>query len=164
MLLFILFTKIKKMKKNKLFLTALAGTCFALTLVSCKKSGCTDSTASNFNAEAKKDDGSCKKSTVDSRDQLVGNYLVTDSLFSSGVFVEEKVYVLQINKGDTKKDTIYINNFWNGGGSLEAINAGPNFSIPSQSGVSGLGKVTGSTITFDIADGGADHKGTGTKY
>lgn len=150
--------------KKKLFLTAIAGTCVALTLVSCKKGGCTDATASNYNAEAKKDDGSCKKAIVDSRDQLVGNYLVTDSLFSADVFVEEKVYVVQINKGDTKKDTLYVNNFWNGGGSLEAINAGPNFSIPTQGGVFGIGKVTGNSITFDITDGAGDHKGTGTRY
>lgn len=152
------------MKRKNLVLTVLAGTCFALMLTGCKKDGCTDATASNFNPDAKKDDGSCKKGNVDSRDQLIGNYLITDSLFSGGVFVEEKVYVLQINKGNTKKDTLYINNFWNGGGSLEAINAGPNFSIPSQGGVQGLGKITGSTLTFDIQDGGSDHKGSGSRY
>ncbi len=30
-----------------------------LVIVSCKKEGCTDSAASNYNEEAKKDDGSC---------------------------------------------------------------------------------------------------------
>ena len=29
------------------------------TVVSCKKKGCTDQTANNFDAEAKKDNGTC---------------------------------------------------------------------------------------------------------
>ncbi len=151
------------MRKKTLTLTALAVTCCAMMLAGCKKEGCTDSTASNFNPDAKKDDGSCKKSLTDSRDLLVGNYLVTDSVFVAGVFSEEKIYVLQITKGNTKKDTVYVNNFWNEGGSLEGITAGINFSIPSQGGVSGLGKVSGGALTFDISAGGADHKGSGTR-
>lgn len=38
----------------------ITGLVFASALVSCKKEGCTDEKASNFNDEAKKDDGSCK--------------------------------------------------------------------------------------------------------
>ncbi len=36
----------------------------ALTVASCKKEGCTDSTALNYNAKAKKDDGSCTYATT----------------------------------------------------------------------------------------------------
>ena len=32
---------------------------FSLMTFSCKKKGCTDSEATNYSAEAKKDDGSC---------------------------------------------------------------------------------------------------------
>ncbi len=38
----------------------------SLTMFSCKKKGCTDSSANNFNMEAKKDDGSCTFNTIDS--------------------------------------------------------------------------------------------------
>jgi hypothetical protein len=43
------------MKKSIIILAALIGT----TAISCKKEGCTDSTANNYNSKAKKDDGSC---------------------------------------------------------------------------------------------------------
>ncbi len=36
----------------------------SLTLTSCKKKGCTDSTANNYSSEAKKDDGSCTYTAV----------------------------------------------------------------------------------------------------
>lgn len=152
------------MNKRSLAIAAIAGMCSAFMFVSCKKDGCTDAAATNYEEKAKKDDGSCKYNSTDSRDQVVGNYLITDSLFVGGVFSEQKVYVLQVTKGETKKDTLYINNFWNEGGSLQAITAGTNFSIPSQMGLSGLGKVTGSTMTFTIEQGGgSEHKGVGTK-
>ena len=44
------------MSKKILFLLAIV--CMAATF-SCKKKGCTDPTALNYNADAKKDDGSC---------------------------------------------------------------------------------------------------------
>ncbi|MEN9302458.1 MAG: hypothetical protein RL264_887 [Bacteroidota bacterium] len=44
------------MKKAFLFLFIATGT---LTMTSCKKKGCTDETAVNYNSKAKKDDGSC---------------------------------------------------------------------------------------------------------
>ncbi len=48
------------MIKNILILTAAA-----TMLVACKKEGCTDENAINYNVEAKKDDGSCKFTTPD---------------------------------------------------------------------------------------------------
>lgn len=52
--------KTKSMKKaiNSLLFTAILG--FAtITFTSCKKEGCTDVNANNYNDEAKKDDGTC---------------------------------------------------------------------------------------------------------
>lgn len=45
------------MKKTLILLSV--ATIGALTFTSCKKKGCTDATATNFNADAKKDDASC---------------------------------------------------------------------------------------------------------
>ncbi|MDX1446485.1 DUF4856 domain-containing protein [Lishizhenia sp.] len=44
------------MKRSKALLVLIAG---AMAFTACKKEGCTDETASNYNEEAKKDDGSC---------------------------------------------------------------------------------------------------------
>jgi hypothetical protein len=49
--------KIKPMKKLILFLAV--GSLAVTTFSSCKKKGCMDSTATNYNSKAKKDDGSC---------------------------------------------------------------------------------------------------------
>lgn len=48
------------MSKNKIIIAAAL---LGVTAISCKKEGCTDSTATNYNEEAKKDDGSCKFET-----------------------------------------------------------------------------------------------------
>lgn len=49
-----------KMKKNQLLLVAVVALGITTTFTSCKKEeGCTDPAAENYNADAKKDDGSC---------------------------------------------------------------------------------------------------------
>src|SRR5690554_6970319 len=52
--------KQKRMLKNILLVTAVAATLF-----SCKKEGCMDETAINYNSEAKNEDGSCKYETAE---------------------------------------------------------------------------------------------------
>ena len=54
--------KNKEMKLIKTTLLVLGAT--ALLATSCKKKGCTDSTATNYSSEAKKDDGSCSYATT----------------------------------------------------------------------------------------------------
>jgi hypothetical protein len=46
--------------KNKYYLPAVLLLLGGLTMNSCKKEGCMDDKAKNFDSEAKKDDGSCK--------------------------------------------------------------------------------------------------------
>lgn len=51
------------MKRNLKLGLILSAACLTLTMVSCKKKGCTDEKATNYDEKAKKDDGSCTYST-----------------------------------------------------------------------------------------------------
>ena len=57
MIYFITFDKKYSMKKTLILLSV--ATIGAMTFTGCKKKGCTDATATNYNAKAKKDDASC---------------------------------------------------------------------------------------------------------
>lgn len=80
--------KTTKMKLGVLLFTA----AFTMTAVSCKKKGCTDETATNYNAEAKKDDGSCEYAdpVVDDESMVV----VSSNITSNTTWTSDKVYVL----------------------------------------------------------------------
>ena len=45
--------------------------CASLIISSCKKEGCTDETANNYNSKAKKDDGSCTYDTAPTEPKLI---------------------------------------------------------------------------------------------
>lgn len=143
----------------------------ALTLIvfiGCKKEGCIDPLASNYNSEAKKDDGTCTYPEPDARDPYLGNYWVTDSLFLFGDFSEQQIYTLTISTGGTSADTIYLNNLWNDGANYYAIMAGSNFSIPSQvvSGpysASGNGNFASDVITYQTSGDAYVNRGSGAK-
>lgn len=67
------FKKSKMMKSNKMNLSRIIFSVMLLTMIlsSCKKEGCTDNTAINYNSKAQKDDGSCKYDIVDN--ELIGS-------------------------------------------------------------------------------------------
>lgn len=155
------------MKLNKILLVGIILT--GLTL-SCKKEGCTNSEATNYSAEAKKDDGSCilPEPVIDPRDSYLGNYLVIDTLYLFGSFSETVTYTLQVTTGGTSEDTVYLNNLWNDGSNYFALMAGDNFSIPSQqvSGpyyASGSGNFTSNVITYETSGDAYLNTGTGPK-
>lgn len=76
------------MKLGVLLLTA----AFTMTAVSCKKEGCTDETATNYDADAKKDDGSCEyPDPVDDDESMV---MVSSNVTSNTTWSSDKVYVL----------------------------------------------------------------------
>lgn len=143
-------------------------TALITTFVSCKKEGCMDPLATNYNADAKKDDGTCVYPEPDARDPYLGNYWVTDSLFLFGDFSEQQIYTLSVTTGGTASDTIYLNNLWNDGANYFAIMTGANFSIPSQvvSGpysASGNGNFTSDVITYQTSGDAYVNEGSGAK-
>lgn len=48
------------MKNTKIIITGILGLSLAFGVTSCKKKGCTDTDATNYDAKAKKDDGTCQ--------------------------------------------------------------------------------------------------------
>lgn len=61
-----------------------------LSITSCKKKGCTDSTATNYDEKAKKDDDSCIYPSEET-----GNEVVTGSITSNTTWTSDNVYELQ---------------------------------------------------------------------
>lgn len=89
---------------------------------SCQKSGCTYKDAINYDSKAEVDDGSCifpepddePEPDTDVRDLLTGQYTCIDSAFRDGYEPYWEVlgpYTVNITKGNTIKDTLYINGF-----------------------------------------------------
>ena len=72
----------------------------SLTLTSCKKKGCTDSTANNYSSEAKKDDGSCTFTEV--------SYKANISNIATNVITE--TYVELASKASTLFDLSIVLN------------------------------------------------------
>ncbi len=136
--------------------------------IQCKKEGCIDAEAINYDADAKKDDGSCIYPDPDPREPYLGNYTVTDSAFLFGDFSEEVTYTLTVATNNTTGDTIYLNNLWNDGIGYYAILSGDSFLIPSQevSGpyfVSGSGDIVGNDITYETSGDVYENRGIGQK-
>ena len=59
-------------------------------VMSCKKEGCTDATAINYNVEAKKDDGTCKHESLNESVIEISSNITSDTTWETG-----KVYVLK---------------------------------------------------------------------
>jgi hypothetical protein len=93
------------MKTTKMKIgTLLLGAALTMTAVSCKKEGCTDSTATNYNDKAKKDDGSCVYANQDE-----GNVVyVSSNITSNTTWETGKIYVLQSRIAVTSGNTLTI--------------------------------------------------------
>jgi hypothetical protein len=77
------------MKKGTFKLALLAGL-VAVTAISCKKKGCTDATANNYNKEAKKDDGSCTVCSVEDESVIT----VSANITSNTTWTADKIWIL----------------------------------------------------------------------
>jgi hypothetical protein len=104
------------MKKISLILSVFF---ISLILSSCSKEGCTDSTATNYDSKAKKNDGSCKyennktvdpdKININSESQY---YYKLDGKIRSGIDGENNITTSVGHRAGVGLDTIY-NCIWN---------------------------------------------------
>lgn len=78
--------KTRKLNLSVVLLTAT----MAVSLVSCKKEGCMDSTATNYNEKAKKDDGSCEYPAT----TTAANIVVSGSITENTTWTANQVYEL----------------------------------------------------------------------
>ncbi len=78
----------KKVNKMKLGVAVLAASLMVGT-VSCKKEGCTDSSAVNYSDSAEKDDGSCEYATTANN-----NIVVSGSITANTTWTADKIYEL----------------------------------------------------------------------
>jgi hypothetical protein len=68
---------------------------FALSISSCKKEGCTDETATNYDEKAKEDDGSCKYASTQDGEVTKTGFITSDETWTSNniYFLDGKVVV-----------------------------------------------------------------------
>ncbi|RYM35938.1 DUF4856 domain-containing protein [Brumimicrobium glaciale] len=112
-------------------------TAAATMLIACKKEGCTDELATNYNTEAKKDDGSCKYTTPEEGSYTVPtSYSFTDANGNSTVSyggqidrlsqLEEMVVVMKSGTGAMVSEQTLLDMYANTGD-----NGAGNFSFSS---------------------------------
>jgi hypothetical protein len=79
------------MKNKTVSLSLILVTALSIGLVSCKKEGCTDETATNYDSKAKKDDGSCVYEEV----VTPTNTIVEGNITSNTTWSATKIYELK---------------------------------------------------------------------
>lgn len=112
----------------------LAGICLLL-MASCAKDDCTC-------PDNEPNDGD---PMTDPREQYVGDYLVSDSLYAFGEFAGLTQYVMSVDYGMTLEDTLFFYNYGNSGDDLFALELNGFVSIPNQIG-SGMGVIGSGSI------------------
>ncbi|MFH2141550.1 MAG: rhodanese-like domain-containing protein [Bacteroidota bacterium] len=92
--------------KKRLFgtYTLLLIASFVLIIVSCKKDGCTDPIATNYDDKAKKDDGSCQYASIDPYVEMT-NYMKTNNLDLDDLTTD---WVIPASDLSTQLSTYYI--------------------------------------------------------
>lgn len=144
----------------------------AINFIACKEQkGCIDPLGLNFNPDATIDDGSCVYNTQpksDSREKYLGNYVVRDSLYTSGNLTSVTDYTLSIITDSTVSDTLFLINLWGDNSTYIALMSNDNFTIPSQqvSGpyyTTGYGQIVDGVIDYITSGDSYIHRGFGRK-
>lgn len=116
--------------------------------VSCKKKGCTDSYAENYNTEAEKDDESCTFLS----DKLIGTYTVNQECYYGG----QTSYTMTVVAGNNKGEIILQG--LNDDVDVKATISGTNFTFnEDKAGITYEGSgyligTTGMTINMEICE------------
>lgn len=79
----------------------------AMLFVSCQQEGCTDCNATNYNAQADREDGSC----LYNNEQRVAVYSVTDSLTDPFQTTFTSAYAVRLDYGACDSNTLNITNY-----------------------------------------------------
>lgn len=116
-----------------------------LAFSSCKKEGCTDTEATNYNPDAKRDDGTCRFAV----DDFVGIYNISENFTTETCGNGSDSYLMYINYYGNSKSQVTINNLAGGIDNVLANINGNSLTIPTQ-----LGKTSDDGSTWDISDVG----------
>ena len=131
----------------------------AINFSSCKKEGCTDTAATNFESAAKKDDGTCRYDPA----VFSGTYNMRDTTTDLIGVVITQDYELTIVYGGIVNE-IELQSLSNSGENFKATIRGNNFTIPPQGTVTqGEGLVTGNKIRIAFSYNNFTCVGTGVK-
>ena len=135
-----------------------------LLLVSCKKEGCTDETALNYDEKANLNDFSCSYAG----DPFIGAYEITDTLYmpmlSEIAAVYQKVTIVGSNS-----DTFYLTDYRNTNYTLFMVIDGPSFTVPEQEiggsqMVAGVGLFSNDSLYYVIEGTDYDNRGSRGKF
>lgn len=149
--------------KKFLFLLLL---CMVTILTSCKKEGCTDSTATNYDKDARKDNGTCI--FPDPRTPYLGSYDVTDNFYISGTFVSTSFCSPNISIDASGSNLLTIQSFCASVAAHTMTLSGADFTFTYLSQLSGnyvtvTGYFGSNLIHYEYSDDGYDHIAEGTK-
>jgi hypothetical protein len=97
--------KVKKMKKSTLKIASLLFTAtLTMTMVSCKQEGCMNPLATNYDADADEDDGSCELPAEETENEV----LVSANITENTTWTKDKTYILNTRVAVTAGNTLTI--------------------------------------------------------
>ncbi len=132
-------------------------------LTNCKKEGCTDEAALNYDPKAKVNDFSCTYAG----DPYIGTYGVTDTLQVTMITEISKIYQ-KVSIVGTNSDTLYLMDYRNTDDNLTILMEGSAFTVPEQEiwgeqTISGDGLFRNDSLFYEIIGPGYHNRGSGSK-
>jgi hypothetical protein len=133
-------------------------------MTNCKKEGCIDEAALNYDPKAKVTDFSC----IYAGDPYIGTYEITDSLYMPMLTEISTVYQ-KVNIVGTDSDTLYLTDYRNTDYELIMLMSGDSFIVPEQEIwldqlVSGAGIFRNDSLFYSITGNDYDNRGNGGKF